>query len=311
MSSYAKILSVLKKGGQSADDFPAIRALLKKEQSRELKYGTNNPTIDMYPDIAMEMKRVRELNSPDDTSYIQSLFRLNNPASKRPGNKDVSLNHIMKKDGSESLDSIHTSEDASDSLAERLITRLDEQPIFWADDVADAAKAAPKRSAIEDALIRERERERIFNTNDPLVQPKEYGFLNKAESPSTATRFSSGKDTPSGNPTFELSQLRAAPSGYDTYDPSTYKLWDNMENALEEQMQGRRFFFLANPKIKEEPYKKLVGVMERGKPQLTPYTRFGSGEPSGSFLPNDISALFNPLDARKVRQIFFADGSTI
>jgi len=298
MSSYAKILSVLKKGGQSADDFPAIRALLKKEQGKEARFGTNNPVIDAFgggsDNDLMELTRViNDQVAPKENLLSRSKYNLLNlDKSQRPLKREVTIGYRAGDNNKPNLDFYSVDEDTGDYYADHLIRKLENQPIFWADDAAGAAtkKGIPK---IEDALIRERERERIFNTNNPL-KPIE-------DIPDMAVEFRQLKDAPSGAPRFESINKILNPQGQYKPGEQLAKANEDLRKSVVEQLEGRRFFFPVKADIVEEDPTNWIGSYTENGPILSMLRSKGrramEERYSWPFYPN--------------KDVFFADGSTI
>jgi hypothetical protein len=289
MSKWDFILNKLGKAApkvaKEEEMFPAIKALLKKEQGKE-KFGKN--TFFSNPSL-MDGDKKYTLAKFDDLS---DLYKSNPYVA----NNNLALMSYIKKDvrspnmPSEEipLDMIHHGDrietwlrgDPIMNSAQRdLQIALDKQPILWADDVVKK-KGIPK---IEDALIREREREKLFNTNNPLFQSKAV--------PSVATELRQIKNAPSGASRFESVDKWLKRQG-GKYDPK-------LEDDIEEQLQGRRFFFPVKADITEMDPTKWLGEYLNNKPKLS---RF-----KGKTRQNDSFSYPWINDAN----VFFADGTEI
>jgi hypothetical protein len=295
MSKWDFVLNKLGKAApklaKEEEMFPAIKALLKKEQGKEaewaksIMYDQGNPVFKIgkaeEPWVLKDVRTPKSL-AQDDVDFllktnsgqgssddlIRAMYRgLDSHEVKTkfygPNAKEVGVNKtgVMRK-----------------SIIDEA---LDAQPIFWADDVVKK-KGIPK---IEDALIREREREKLFNTNNPLNPERVYQDV--------ATELRQLKDAPSGAPMFQ--------SVNKWLEDSSGKFPKEMSDAVEQQLQGRRFFFPVKANIKETDPTIWLGEYLKGKPIVgtrnTAHSKFSKQADSYPWVngPN----------------VFFADGTEI
>jgi hypothetical protein len=277
---FNKLLSGTASKG--ADDFPAIQRLLASEKAKEARFGTKNPLIRRHG-------RMWEQNRVDQDPYFSDRASIEFKTIPPSGIEDTYpkvVEYITDSDnGLTRYGNANT-----DNLDATLWDDVSAQPIFWADDAADAAKAAPKRSAIEDAMIRERERERMFNTNNPLRPERIWN--------ADATELRQLRDSPSGSPRFESVDKSLIPIGEYRPGQDTVDAFKRMEKQIEEQLAGKRFFFPAQAKVKQSNPSYWVGS----------YTENGPIMSMMRGRSQDEKFSWPWIDGPNV---FFADGSTI
>lgn len=159
----------------------------------------------------------------------------------------------------------------------------------------DTAKIPKKPSAIERALIKERETERMLNTNNPSWQDPDSGQF--------FTTFLQKGSTASGKPKFQLAQQKLEP------EPKTIDSINRLNRDIYEQLQGKRFFFPAKARIDQKQVQHLASDFEPNdlgqlQPKLVPY---GGYQDEGMDLFTDVFG--TPRNTKKT--VFFADGSEI
>lgn len=266
MSKWKVLESVF---GKSADDFPAIKKLLASEQAKEAKFGTNNPVF------RFGGKRFEKTPNQKDIWYeMTSAERDIDPEI----GKEISINATNRGPEKGRYDNLTAT--FYDEGFDNLGTLIPDEIIF-ADDAASASGKIG--SKIEDALIRDRERERLFNTNNPM--------LKSSSVPQSVNELKQISDAPSGAPRFRSVEKWAEPEEGSTIP------YEDFEKIIEEQLQGKRFFFPAKADISEENFSDWYGVYENGIPKMK--TTKGKKREIYSYPWEDD---FN---------VFFADGSKI
>lgn len=272
MSRWKVLESAFGKAGKSGDDFPAIKKLLEKERKIESDWATNNPVIG--DDKLFDVGFLKGGEPGVNTDTIIMGF-------EEPGRDFYKFAQSNWSDHEPHKGWWTWGDNDYDS---ELIEIMREQPIFWADETASASgKIGPN---IENALIKERETERLFNTNNPLT---EIGL----EDPRYVVELFERPTPPSGLPAFGLKEMELT-TGLSPRDPNFKKADEEQLQAVIEQLRGKRFFFPAKGKIKD---KEFAGNLY--------------GTPSGKLEASsgDANSMLNVYDY--LPSVFFADGSTI
>jgi hypothetical protein len=290
MSKWDFVLNKLGKGVSTAgDDFPAIRKLLAKEQAKEAEwaarstqYREGNPVLNVG--AAEEPWQLSKVINPPSNLDQGDIDHLLNTAAGKGSAEDIARVIYRGLDSHDARVRFYgpTGKDLLPVINRQkdLNKALDAQPIFWADDAAGVTKKGiPK---IEDALIREREREKLFNTNNPLKQ--------NFALPVQATELRQVNSGPSGAPKFQSVSKWLDSKSQDI---------KSLGEAAEEQMQGKRFFFPVKADITEEDPAYWIGEYLKGKPKIS--------RMRGQSLDAD-STSFPWPDGPNV---FFADGTEI
>lgn len=291
-----KLSKAAPKVAKEEDMFPAIKALLKKEQGNEAEWAKmyRYNAGEGYPVFKVEKARepwiLQNVITPKSLAQDDVDFLLKTNSGQ--GSSDDLIQAVYRGLDSHKLITKFYGPNAKEvgistngrKFKSLIDEALNDQPILWADDAAGAAtkKGIPK---IEDALIRERERERIFNTNNPLNADRVEGDV--------ATELRQLKDAPSGAPMFQ--------SVNKWLENSSGQFPKEMRKAVEEQLQGKRFFFPVQANLKETDPEIWLGEYLKGKPKINTRnaTISGRGGKPDSYPWTD--------DAN----IFFADGTEI
>jgi hypothetical protein len=275
---------------KSADDFPAIRKLLEKEKAKEARFGTNNPSIKLNERYNLGTKKNSNI-VPEQNAILDNFFDIDDGQVG-----EMVFTDDIGKFSDWELPTVYSGDEGlfvrsgfySSDDARRIKNKLNEQPIFWADD---ATKTTPKLSAIEDALIRERERERIWNTNNPVIPIARNGIGGK-EPPVVFALGKSGLN-PGGNMTFETKKL--IPKNLSEINTQ------DLISRYNRQLEGLEFFNPVNFGIESSH----EGVRTAIGNKLKKYGQSKRNLSSEAFTRD----IFDYIAEHP--NVFFADGSTI